>query len=74
MKDRMNGAKTFIKKMPDGSYAPYMKLGDYGDQMVPYAHTYATEKGAEAWLEKWEKTHRIVKTGTGWRVDTVFGF
>lgn len=74
MKDRMNGAVTYVKKEPDGSFAPYMKLPGMNEYMCPGAHTFATEKGADAWLEKWEKTHRIVKSGLGWRVDTVFGF
>ena len=73
MKDRANGAKTYVKKNHDGTYSPVMKLGDYGEQMCPGAHTFATEKGAERWLEDWEKKHVIVKTGSfGWKIERVF--
>ena len=74
MKDRMNGATTYVKKDAYGAYMPTMKLEGLNEYAIPGAHTFAREKGAEKWLEKWEKTHRIVKTGLGYKVETVFGF
>ena len=65
---KSNSAKTYIKKNSDGSYAPYISTPQ-GEHMLPGAHTYSTEKGAQKALEKFSATHNIESNSTQTKIS-----
>ena len=63
-------SKTYIRKNADGSYAPYMSTPQ-GELMIPGAHTYSTEKGAQQALNKFNETHNIESNAMQTKVSAV---
>ena len=68
MKDRMNGIKTYVEHNPSQGYMPVIEVDGYGKVGCPGAHWFATEKGAENWLEKWETHNKIMKVPGGFKI------
>lgn len=63
-------SKTYIRKNTDGSYAPYMSTPQ-GELMIPGAHTYSTEKGAQQALNKFNETHNIESNAMQTKVSAI---